>query len=294
LRDAPAWETIASMPLRAAVVLLAFCLLAPAAHADGFGTLQDLAARHLRPAPLVPTTAPRPLSNLRRTLDPSSSRSRRGYAVRLVHATPSGPDAIIALERGDYRSVRAALRDNPGRVRHARVRGRRAFVVTRRDYSTVVWREDKRVYSIATGTPRKVSVRKLKATAKGLRHLGANYLGTFFAKGTNNTSFDGTLVTVDGFVSGIVDWGTDNCTSNGFPAPAHGGSASFVMLPLRSGAFSIPLNGPLASPVGWTGSITGTATAPAINLAIQGSGTFDDTACDTGTMTVTAERRDPL
>ena len=36
-------------------------LLAPAAHADGLDTLQRLAKRHLRPAPLVPTAAPRPL-----------------------------------------------------------------------------------------------------------------------------------------------------------------------------------------------------------------------------------------
>ena len=67
LRDASASETIASMPrllVRAAVALLAFCLFAPAAHADGLGTLQDLAKRHLRPAPLVPTAAPSPLSDL--------------------------------------------------------------------------------------------------------------------------------------------------------------------------------------------------------------------------------------
>ena len=76
---------------------------------------------------------------------------------------------------------------------------------------------------------------------EGLDHLGANYLGSYFAEGSNNTSFDATLVTTQHFVSGMMEWGTDNCTFNGFPAAAHGGSASLTMLPLRSGAFSIPL-----------------------------------------------------
>ena len=66
------------------------------------------------------------------------------------------------------------------------------------------------------------------------------------------------------------------------------------MLPLRSGAFSIPLNGPLVSPAGWNGTISGTASPAAINLTIQGSGTFDEEACDTGRMSVSAERRDPI
>jgi hypothetical protein len=139
-----------------------------------------------------------------------------------------------------------------------------------------------------------VSVRGLRATASGLEHLGANYLGSYFAEGSNNTSFGATLVTTQRFVSGIVEWGTDNCTFNGAPSAAHGGTATFMMLPLRSGAFSIPLNGPLVSPAGWNGTISGTASPTAINLAIQGNGTFDDEACDTGPMSVSAERRDPI
>jgi hypothetical protein len=277
-----------------AVSVLAFCLLAPAAQADGFDTLQRLAKQHLRPAPLIPATAPRPLSDLAATLTLLPARGKRGYGVRLVHYTSYGPDAVIALERGVYRSMRAARRDHPGRVRHARVRGRRALVITHRGYTSILWREDKSVYTLESGTPRKVSLRGLKATAKGLRHLGANYLGSFFAQGTGNTSFDATLVTVDGFVSGVVEWGTDNCTFNGLPSAAHGGSATFMLLPLRGGAFSIPLNGPLASPAGWSGAITGTASPSAIDLTIQGSGTFDGEACDTGPMSVSAERRDPL
>lgn len=283
------------------LAVLAFCLLAPAAHADGLDTLQRLAKRHLSPAPLVPTAAPRPLSNLEVALTTSPARGKRGYGLRLAHYTDSGPDAIIVLERGSFSSVRAAVRDyrrGGYRVKRTRLRGRRAFLLTRKldggRSSVIVWREDKSVYSIGTGTPRKVSLRGLRATAKGLDRLGANYIGSYWAQGTNNTQLGAVLVTTQHFVTGIVDWGTDNCTFNGFPAAAHGGSARFIMLPLRSGAFSMPLNGPLASPAGWSGALSGTASSPAVNVTIQGSGTFDGTACDTGLMSVSAERRDPI
>jgi hypothetical protein len=303
LRDASASETIASMPRLlgpAAVALLAFCLLAPVAHADGLGTLQDLAKRHLRPAPLVPTAAPRPLSDLGVSLDMGFGRGKRGYGLRLAHYASGGPDAIIALERGAYPSVRAAVRDyrrGHYRVRQTSLRGRRAFLLTSKAgvrESLIFWREDKSVYSLATGTTKKVSVRSLRATASGLDHLGANYLGSYFAEGSNNTSLDAMLVTTQRFVSGTVEWGTDNCTFNGAPSAAHGATANFMMLPLRSGAFSISLNGPLVTRAGWNGTISGTASPAAIDVALRGNGTFDEEACDTGPMSVTAERRDPI
>jgi hypothetical protein len=301
LRDAAASETIGPMRRVPVLTVLVFCLLAPAAHADGLDTLQRLAKRHLSPAPLVPTAAPRPLSNLEVALTTSPVRGKRGYGLRLEHYTDSGPDAIIVLERGSFSSVRAAVRDyhrrGGYRVKRTRLRGRRAFVLTRKldggRSTVVVWREDKSVYSIGSGTPKKVSLRGLRATAKGLDQLGANYIGTYVVPSTN-TSFDAVLVTTQHFVTGIVDWGTDNCTFNGFPAAAHGGEARFTMLPLRSGAFSIPLHGPAVSPAGWNGTISGAASASAVNLTIQGSGTFDDTACDTGAMSVSAPRRDPI
>jgi hypothetical protein len=277
------------------LVVLAFLLLTPAAHADGLLTLQDLAKRHLRPAPLVPTSAPRPLSDLSTTLGTGVGRGKRGYGLRLAHYTDSGPDAIIALERGAYRSTRSALRDhrrNGYRVRRTHLRGRRAFLLTRKlgrvRSSALLWREDGSVYLMATGTAKKVSVRGMRATAAGLEHLGANYGGSYFAEGSNNTSLGATLVTTQHFISGVIEWGTDNCTFNGFPAAAHGGSAAFIMLPLRRGAFSMPLT------EGWNGSLSGTVSAPAVSVALQGSGTFDQEACDTGPMSVSADRGDPL
>jgi hypothetical protein len=281
----------------AVLAILAFLALAPGARADGFDALQGLAKRHLRPAPLVPATAPRPLSDLGATLSPGPGIGKGGYGLRLVHYTRSGPDAVIALSRGDYASMRAALRDF-GRggytKRTTRLRGRRAYLLTRRGRDTVrLWSEDGRVYTLATGTPRKVSVSGLRATAAGLEHLGANHLGEYFQPGSDNTSFGAVLVTTERTVSGVLEWGTDNCLFNGFPAAAYGGSASFTMLPVRSGAFSIPLNGPLVQPPGWNGTISGTVSPAAIDLTLQGSGTFDGETCDTGPMSVSAPARDP-
>ena len=127
-------------------------------------------------------------------------------------------------------------------MRRTRLRGRRAFLLTRKlgrvRTSVLLWREDGSVYWMASSTPKKVSVGGMRATAAGLDLLGANYGGSFFAPGSNNTSLGATLVTTRHFISGVIEWGTDNCTFNGFPAAAHGGSAAFLMLPLRRRAFS--------------------------------------------------------
>jgi hypothetical protein len=277
--------------------ILVFGLLAPSARADGLETLQALAKRHLRPAPLVPTTAPAPLSDLGATLASGPGRGKGGYALRLVHYTASGPDAVIALSRGDYASMKAALRAyrrDSFTKRTTRVRGRSGYVLTRRARETaLLWSEDGRVYIVATGTQRKVSVNALRATANGLEHLGANYIGEYFQPGSNNTSLGGVLVATERHVSGVVEWGTDNCTFNGLPSAAHGGSATFMQLPLVSAAFSVPLNGPLVSPPGWNGTLSGTVSAAAVSLGLQGSGTFDEESCDTGPMSASAPARDP-
>jgi hypothetical protein len=289
-------KTIVAMR-RVLLGILLFGLLAPSARADGFETLQALAKRHLRPAPLVPATAPAPLSDLGATLATGPGRGKGGYALRLVHYTPNGPDAVIAVSRGDYGSIKAALRAfrrDSYTKRTTRIRGRRAYLVTRRARETaLVWSEDGGVYIVATGTQRKVSVSGLRATANGLEHLGANYIGDYFQPGSNNTSLGAVLVATERHVSGVVEWGTDNCTFNGFPAAAHGGSATFMLLPLVSAAFSFPLNGPLVSPSGWNGTLSGTFTPAAIDVTLQGSGTFDEESCDTGPMSVSAPARDP-
>lgn len=279
----------------AALALLLLLVLTPVARADGLETLQDLAAFHLRPAPLVPTSAPGGLSDLGVTFT-DAGRSKRGYSWRLVHYGSAGPDAIIALSRGDYPSMASALRffrRNGYTKRSTRIRGRRAYLLKRHRESLIAWIEERSVYTIATGTPRKVSVAGLRATAAGLDRLGANYIGSYFYPGTDNTSFGGVLVTTQQYVSGYIEWGTDNCVFNGLPGAAHGGQAAFIMVPLEGRDFTIPLSDPGVTPPGWSGSITGAVSPAAINLSMQGSGVFDATSCDTGPMSVSAPARDP-
>ena len=229
--------------------------------------------------------------------DTAPAIRKGGYGLRLVHYTSTGPDAVIALARGDYASMGAALRSfrrGGYKKRSTRIRGKRAYLLTRTRESLIAWNEDGRVFTIATGTPRKVSVSALRATAAGLDHLRSNYIGDYFQPGSNNTSLGGVLVATDRYVSGVVEWGTDNCTFNGFPAAAYGGSATFVMLPLEGRDFSIPLNDPVVTPAGWNGTLSGTVSAAAIDLTLQGSGTFDQEVCDTGPMAVSATARDPI
>jgi hypothetical protein len=281
----------------AVLTILVFCLLAPSARADGLETLQDLAAFHLKPAPLVPTAAPRPLDDLRATLTDANHAGKGGFSLRLVHYGSGGPDAVVLLARDQFRSTPAALRyfRRGGYSKRAtRVRGKRATAFFRSRELVLLWSEDGRLYTISTGTKRKVPVSALRAIAAGLDHLRSNYIGTYFQPGSNNTSFGAVMVATDGYVSGVVDWGTDNCSSNGFPAPAYGGSATFMMLPLEGRDFSIPLNDPGVTPAGWSGTLSGTVSAAAINLNLQGSGTFDQEICDTGPMAVSAPARDPI
>ena len=88
------------------------------------------------------------------------------------------------LEGGSFKNMKAALRDGRRlgfKARRTRVRGHRGYLFTRHLGSTqwmLVWVEDGRVYTLGTGTPRKVSLKQLRATAADLEHLGRYYIGT--------------------------------------------------------------------------------------------------------------------
>jgi hypothetical protein len=155
-----------------------FALAVAAAHGDGNAALKRLANRHLHPAPLVPATAPPSLSPIDATLRLTRpGRAPGAYALRLIHNGPNGPDAIIALGRGDFKTLRAAVQDARRasfHVRHARIRGRRGYLMTGRAGGLewlLAWKEDGQIYEMATGTPKTVSLAQLEATAEGLTHL---------------------------------------------------------------------------------------------------------------------------
>src|SRR5688572_10025715 len=108
------------------IALLAL-LVPAAARADVRDVYQRLAARELRPAPLVPTSVPATIGPIDRAIEPAPTRGGRGYSIRLVHNGSSGPDAIVVVTGGEFRSMRALLRDHRRSgfgAQATRVRGR--------------------------------------------------------------------------------------------------------------------------------------------------------------------------
>ncbi|MDP9135101.1 MAG: hypothetical protein M3N56_09785, partial [Actinomycetota bacterium] len=97
------------------IALAALSVPAPAG-ADVLDAYQRLAARGLTPAPLVPTAVPPSVTPIDRTISNGTTRGARGYSIRLVHYDRNGPDAIIVVTGGEFRSMRAFLRDHRQRL----------------------------------------------------------------------------------------------------------------------------------------------------------------------------------
>ena len=95
-------------PALTAVALLGVPALAEASFLD---TYQRLAERRISPAPLVPTTIPKAFRPIDRAPELGTTIGGRGYAVRLVHVGPAGPDAVIEVSGGEFRSIRAMWRE---------------------------------------------------------------------------------------------------------------------------------------------------------------------------------------
>ena len=276
----------------AAVALAA--LSAPAAgSADVLDTYQDLAARKLHPTPLVPTTVPRSLAPLDRTITSSPSRRRSGYGLRLVHYGSYGPNAIIVLEGGSFKTVKAALRDGRRlgfKARRTRVRGHRGYLLTRHLGPTqwlLVWVEDRRVYTLGTGTPRKVSLKRLRAAAAGLDHLGRDYMGT---PDDPNSSSEGFALTTEHTVTARVAWEARCVAPDGSDGGVRVGNASVTMLRHQGSAFAFDIAQHRIGTEPWNGSVSGTISPAAVALSIRATGTIDGLTCDSGPLSFALDR----
>jgi hypothetical protein len=259
-------------------------LIAPvSAGASVLDVFERLDGRGLSPAPLVPTTAPALLRPSDSTLDLGPGRRRSGYALRLAHYTPAGPDAIIAIEGGDYRNVRAALHDYRGdRRRSIRIRGRRGYLLTQRggEERHLFWSEGGRVYHVGTGTPRKVSVRQLRATAAGLEPLGSYYIGG--SPDPNKSSY-GRVATTARTITLYVEFNAD-CTFT-----PRAGQVAVTLAPLRGNSFRFDVARTRLGSQPWTGTVSGTVAADAVTLDYQVGGTIGGESC-TGAETLTLPR----
>jgi len=279
--------------MRLALGVAAFAaalLVPPAAQADVLAVLQQLDERRLTPAPLVPTTAPRSLRPLDRTLESATTRRRAGYSLRIATA---GADAIVVLEGGQYRSMAALLREMTRRFsfrsRPTRVRNRRGHLLTRRlgpVQRWLAWVEDGRVYSLGTGTARKVSLSELRATATGLDRL----VGAFGGSPDPATSTEAFAAVTARTVSARVSWEA-RCTDPGATESyARVGTAEVSLLRRAGTAFSFDIASNLTEPEGWTGDIGGTVAQDAVALTLRATGTVAGASCDTGPMSFSIPR----
>jgi hypothetical protein len=256
---------------------------APAASsADVLTEYQALAERRLSPAPLVPTAVPRSVAPLERTISPSPSRRRSGYGLRVVNGAQT---AVVVLEGGSFKNMKAALRDGKRlsfKAKRTRVRGHRGYLFTRHVGSTqwlLVWVEDGRVYTLGTGTPRKVSLKQLRATAADLEHLGRYYIGA--PDDPDNSSY-GDAVTTDHAVTARVSWQAQCVLPGGSSTEIRVGNARVTMLPFHANAFTFDIAQNRDGTAPWSGTVSGTISPTAITLTIHATGTIDGMACDSG------------
>jgi len=278
----------------ACIALVALSVPAESSAEDALQVYQRLALRRLSPAPLVPTSVPPSMGPLERTMTTFPSRRRSGYGLRMVHYAAEGPDAVIVLEGRAFRTMGAALRDGRRlgfRARRTRVRGHPGYLLSRHlgpTQRSLVWVEDGVVYTLGTGTPRKVSLAQLRATAAGLEHLERDYMGT----PPDPDSFsEGHAVTTEHAVSTLAVWEAQCVAPDGSPAGSRVGSARVTMLSHSGNAFAFDIAQHRVGTDAWSGSVSGTISPGALTLSIRATGTFDGLLCDTGALSFALDRR---
>lgn len=270
-----------ALPALTAVALLGVPALAEASFLDAY---QRLAERRLSPAPLVPTKIPKAFRPIDRAPELGTTIGGRGYAVRLVHRSPLGPNAVIEVSGGEFRSIRALWRERrregySSRTR-TRVRGKRGYLLKRRLgplTRELAWVEGGTVYTAGSGTPRKVSLKALRSTVAGLDRLERDYFGG--AADPDNSS-GAVAVTTEQTVTATVDFEA-RCASG-----VRAGNVEFTLLRRQGDAFSFEI---ASDP--WTGTVNGTITPDAITLDVHATGTIEGEACDTGALTLTLDGR---
>jgi hypothetical protein len=282
---------------RAACALSALALLGlpAAADADLLDTYQRLAERRLDPAPLVPTAIPRAFRPIERSPEPGTTIGGRGYAVRLVHVGGPGPDAVIEVSGGEFRTMRALLRERRregyGARRRTRIRGRRGYLLTRRLgplTRELAWVERGVVYSLGSGTPRTISLRKLRSTAAGLERLERDYVGG--AADPDNSS-GAVAVTTTGTVTVNVEFEARCAAPGSTEFGLRVGSAEVTLLRRQGDAFSFDIATHRRGSEPWTGTVTGTISRAAITLDVRATATIEGELCDTGQLLLTLDDR---
>ena len=267
----------------AAGALLGAAAPAPAS-ADVYITFRDLVGRQLSPTPLVPTTAPASLRPIDETIRKFATSSPRGYGIVLA-APPRSRPAVIALSGGTYRSVSAArkqLRRLKYRARSTRVRSRRGYLLTRTTTRLLLWAEEGRVYTLATNTPRTVSVAGLQEMATNLDRLGGAFVGE--SEDSRNTV---DVVTTQRTATVDVDFQAPCTASDGLSAGSERAMTSGVLVPRQGDAFTFDVAPGLRDPGAWQGTVSGNVGPNGGTVEIRAAtvNEFGD-RCDTGALSL--------
>lgn len=265
---------------------------APAlARADVLGDYGRLAKLNVHPAPLVPTFAPGVLAPIDRTVQLDGSRRKNGYSVRLVHTGPAGPDAVIAVQGGQVKTMKATLREDRRlafKVRRTRVRGHAGYLLTRnlgRTERWLKWVEGGVVYGVGSATPKKVSLAQLRSTARALERLGRSYVGSTYDDATGLDA-GAVIVTTARTITADVTWSAGCVMPGGFAGSARAGTAHPTLVRRSGTAFSFDIAQTRVGSDPWSGTISGTLTGTTGTLSLQASGTFEGAACTTGPVTL--------
>ena len=170
------------------------------------------------------------------------------------------------------------------------MRGRRGYLLTRRLDQGIerelAWVERGRVYSIGSGTPRTVGLKRLRSLATGLDRLGAFYIGTADPRGSTEAS----ALTTGHTISVLAVWDAQ-CTRPGSTEPTpRVGNARVLLAPRRGNTFSFDIAQNREGEDPWTGTVSGTISRDSVAVNIRATGSIEGESCDSGPLSFSIPR----
>lgn len=237
-------------------------------------TYQTLGGRRLSPAPLVPISLPPSLGALATSPLDYNPEPHGGYLMIFKNlATDRAHVATLVVKREGVRSLAAVRKSvrSIANVRATRVRGHAGLVLAYRFQALVAleWNEDGRLYELATGTPRTISLKQLRATASRLEHLLGAFDGSYMTPDRANQEVE-TLLT-DRTITIHLGWSAPCADpSLAYPLTNEGAELTLWTVPTTGGAFSLsPFTVASVNPSNWTLSLGGSAAASGGQLSFQ-------------------------
>ena len=171
------------------------------------------------------------------------------------------------------------------------MRGPRGHLLTRRLgplTRTLAWVEGGVVYSVGSGTPRKVSLAQLRSTARRLDRLERDWVGS---SSDPDSGTGAVAVTTEHTVTLYLGFDASCAPPGSSASTVRAGQARVTLLRRNGSGFAFDLAEHRQGSDPWAGTVTGTISATAITLGVRATGTIDGDVCDSGPVTLTLDRR---